>query len=285
LKIAKNATLQDAGRIGFRHFGVPDAGPFDWFSAEASNIAVGNESGTAVLELHAPGAEFETTESCRIALYGALTDIRINEDLVLGFHRHFQLKMGCRVEISRFRKGARLYLALEGGFEAQKTLGSVCGTVVEPGDVFQSASRAPFSEPRFPFLNWDFDTPIQLPIIPSGVTAFDFGAIDNLVVSHLSDRSGIRLEGNIPRHSLRPISQPICAGAVQWTPSGELIVIGPDGPTIGGYPWIGTIPKFALFRLAQATMKDPVVLRSTSWEEAYSDHLKIKPGWTFRYAP
>ncbi len=267
LKIAKNATLQDRGRFGFRHYGVPEAGPFDQHSAEASNFALGNDSCSSVLELHAPGAEFEAVSSCWIAVFGALTDVRIDGNLIPENQNVFQLEGGSRIEISSFRKGARLYLAMEGGFEASKMLGSVCGTHVEPGDVFQSASKIAIVEPELPNLIWDFETPFRIPIVPNGFSDFDFDIVENLVVSHHSDRRGIRLFGNVPTHNGRQNSQPICAGAVQWTPSGELIVIGPDGPTIGGYPLIGTVPSFALSRLGQAVMNDPVHLYPISWEK------------------
>lgn len=61
------------------------------------------------------------------------------------------------------------------------------------------------------------------------------------IVERSSDRRGIRLSGAPLTDPVDRISEPVTAGTIQQTPSGELILIGPDGPVIGGYPNIGTI--------------------------------------------
>lgn len=61
------------------------------------------------------------------------------------------------------------------------------------------------------------------------------------IVERSSDRRGIRLSGAPLTDPVDRISEPVTVGTIQQTPSGELILIGPDGPVIGGYPNIGTI--------------------------------------------
>jgi allophanate hydrolase subunit 2 len=72
-------------------------------------------------------------------------------------------------------------------------------------------------------------------------------------VSGRSDRRGVRLESAVPAPGaageLR--SQGVLPGAVQWLPSGGLIVLGVDAPVTGGYPWIAQVIEADLGRLAQ----------------------------------
>jgi len=79
-----------------------------------------------------------------------------------------------------------------------------------------------------------------------------------LTVSLRSNRTGVRLEGFHKTHSLELPSEPSCVGAVQHTPSGELILIGPDGPTIGGYPVVGVVCSDDLDRIGQLKPGQPV---------------------------
>ena len=62
-----------------------------------------------------------------------------------------------------------------------------------------------------------------------------------VVVSPVSSRAGMRLTGLSPTVREERPSEPCCVGAIQQTPGGELIIIGPDGPTIGGYSRLGTV--------------------------------------------
>jgi allophanate hydrolase subunit 2 len=80
-------------------------------------------------------------------------------------------------------------------------------------------------------------------------------------VSPRSDRVGVRLVGGSIRHELELPSRPATIGTVQVTPSGELIVFGPDGPTIGGYPQAATLVSASLPDVARLRPGDRVRLR------------------------
>lgn len=81
------------------------------------------------------------------------------------------------------------------------------------------------------------------------LTSREFG------VGPLADRMGLRLGPDVRPHQISIASEPTTVGAVQWTPSGELIVLGPDGPTLGGYPKPAVLARADLTRLGQLGLR------------------------------
>jgi allophanate hydrolase subunit 2 len=94
-----------------------------------------------------------------------------------------------------------------------------------------------------------------------------------LTVHPYSDRRGVRLSGDVPTHELRLPSEPQCVGSIQWTPSGELIILGPDGPTIGGYPQIGFVIEADISRVGQLKPGSTAHLRWVTPEQAEEERL------------
>ena len=77
-------------------------------------------------------------------------------------------------------------------------------------------------------------------------------------VSVHSNRVGLRLTETTESHAMELTSEPACVGTIQRTPSGEIFIIGPDGPTIGGYPKIGYVVDADLDRLGQLKAGSPI---------------------------
>jgi hypothetical protein len=97
--------------------------------------------------------------------------------------------------------------------------------------------------------------PEWLPKVPREICylpneARNLGTLE-LSVDLRMDRKGIQLNGDLPRHQLELPSAPTTPGSLQWTPSGSVFLLGPDGPTIGGYPPIGTVPEMEFSKVAQ----------------------------------
>lgn len=72
-----------------------------------------------------------------------------------------------------------------------------------------------------------------------------------LRVAPQSDRTGIRMTPRLSPHSIELPSEPACFGAVQLTPGGEVLIVGPDGPTLGGYPKPAVVIDADLDRLSR----------------------------------
>ena len=112
----------------------------------------------------------------------------------------------------------------------------------KPGDLIEIRANVGYVSVNSNFLSAArFVDPVPDNLTTIRYLPFGDEPIEELVeVSPRSNRMGIRLLGGTP-NSLELPSEPTCPGAIQQTPSGEYIVIGPDGPTIGGYPRIGVV--------------------------------------------
>ncbi len=92
---------------------------------------------------------------------------------------------------------------------------------------------------------------------------FDLGYLGRpFTVSRTSNRVGVRLEESIGAHSLELPSEPQCVGVVQIANDGVPIIIGPDGPTIGGYPKIAVVVSSDIGRVGQLRPGMPTRLSS-----------------------
>lgn len=269
-RIAPGASLQDSGRPGYRHFGVPLSGVFDRRSAIIANLSVGNADFDPVVELMQGVTEFEVLEPTSVGLYGAQASVKLIRERPHASGGLFALLPGDRLLIDGFASGARLYLALPGGIRGPKSLGSVSGHAIGAGDVLTAqrpgTTRKRLGQGQPSFANTQTLEAIAGPHLTSELA--EITGSQSLIVHPHSDRRGIRLNGSMPTHQIRLASEPQCIGSIQWTPSGELILIGPDGPTIGGYPQIGFVIEADISRMGQLRPGMEVALRWVTPEQA-----------------
>lgn len=269
LKIGPGATLQDAGRCGYRHFGVPASGPFDSRSALLANALLGNSREVAVLEMPAANSEFEAESATAYAVFGPADRVRTIRAEPHRYGDQHCLLPGDRIVFDSFGGGCRMYLALPGGIVANEVLESVSGQPVAEGSVLEA--KAPGSPARRSGLDrFKFHAEQTLLARPGPYFQAACGDLREfeMTVDHRIDRRGVRLKGAIPTHDIRITSEPVAVGSIQWTPSGEWIVIGPDGPTLGGYPKIGYLMQRSIDACAQLRPGDRVTVRFISEDEA-----------------
>ena len=123
-----STTVQDAGRPGYREWGVPVGGAFDRGSAELANALLGNPPGCAVLEFTLVGGTYQADCSMPLALAGAPMEARIlgpnSTERLLQLPSSFSLQEGERLSLGRNLAGARTYLAVKGGWQTKVQLGS-----------------------------------------------------------------------------------------------------------------------------------------------------------------
>src|SRR4051794_8657928 len=112
-------TVQDAGRVGYREWGVPVGGAFDRRSADLANALAGNGPDSAVLELTLRGGTFESLGSLGIALAGAAMEASIvgtdRRPRSLTIPGSTTIHAGERLVLGRTLDRARTYLAVRGG--------------------------------------------------------------------------------------------------------------------------------------------------------------------------
>ena len=117
-------TIQDLGRAGYQHLGVPVSGALDPVSLQAANLLVGNPPGTAALEVAYLGPTLAVeADDVRVAVVGASAAIDILPDAAASEGRRvdgmqsIRLRRGEALRIGALTGGTVLYLAVEGGFD------------------------------------------------------------------------------------------------------------------------------------------------------------------------
>ena len=270
-------TVQDHGRPGHRHQGVPVSGWLDGPLAEAANTLVGNLGGEAVLELRGAGTVLcVQIGPVRVALSGAITAQHQRADgtrAALPAWHSATLQTGDELRLGPATSGCA-YLAVAGGLQLPTHLGSrssyaraglpdLQGRPLQPGDHLPcSLSRPPSpQEWRLPTA-WTWpDDPIRVLLGPQD-DHFKPEAIATLLSTEWQatteqDRMGIRLQGP-PLAQARPLAADIASdgvtpGAIQVPANGLPIVLLADAQTVGGYPKIATVIRADLPRLAHLT--------------------------------
>ena len=118
-----STTVQDLGRPGYYHLGIPISGGMDRFALRAANMLVGNDEGAAVLEAVFLGPELEFTAAATVAVTGGDLPPRLNGDERSGWEA-FPVKAGDRLTFGYLKSGARAYIAVSGGIDVPVKLGS-----------------------------------------------------------------------------------------------------------------------------------------------------------------
>jgi antagonist of KipI len=250
----------------------------DRFAHTAANLVVGNEPGFATLECTFSGPHLVAEHSCLIAITGADFAPRINGDTAPMWTSLF-LSAGDRLTFVGRRSGARMYIALAGGIEADRWLGSLStnvmaarggkqGRPLKSGDVIAIAgeARKPAVSGRrvAEKLRPDYDDHTLHVIagphvkrLNSDSRALLFGALYRL--SRDADRMGYRLEGpRLVTSGDELLSFGLVAGAVQVPRGGEPILLMADHQTAGGYPVVATVVSASMPIAAQLLPGDVV---------------------------
>ncbi|MDQ2940824.1 MAG: 5-oxoprolinase subunit PxpB [Chloroflexota bacterium] len=261
--------VQDAtGRPGWRRYGVQAAGAADRSAALLANRLAGNPDSAAVLEVTLLGPSLRLSAPVHVGLAGA--DLGATLDgraLPPGGSASGRL-----ISFGERRSGARAYLAIAGGIEVERVLGSpstdmrsgfggLGGRALRAGDrldigTASGASRAAAGRPA--------TGPIR--VLPGPhLDRFAPGMLDRLcettwTVAPEADRMGYRLDGPAVEHvgtaEVPSVGLPL--GAVQVPPGGRPIIMLVDRPVTGGYPVIGCVPAADVCRVAQLLPGDPL---------------------------
>lgn len=283
-------TLQDLGRFGLGRFGVPQSGAMDALAFRAANRLVGNEDNAPALELTAVGPEIEFRGQASFALSGAnLTPVLNDRPLTL-WHSHVA-KSGEVLRFGARRQGSRCYLAVAGGFRAQKVMASVStdmdsrlggldGGPIRAGVELEVGPQTDQPQRRArPDLPRQYANPFEIRFIADEESGFSRAAMEKFQnsryqVSRQSDRMGYRLHGPSVSDNVTGdmISGAIPPGTVQILPGGEPILLMADGQGVGGggYPRIGYVIRADLPKAGQLWVGNSVRFCETTLEAARS---------------
>lgn len=266
------ATIQDLGRPGFAHLGVPRSGAADRGSLMLANRLVGNDEAVPTIEATMGGLRLRADSATVIAVTGAHASVVVDGTPV-GRNAAVTVAAGMDVVVGTPDWGCRNYVAVRGGFDVDAVLGScatdtLSGLGPEPladGDVLAIAESAR-EWPTVTLAPPDNRRPdvVTLDARP-GPRRDHLTAPDDLFrgeweVTPASNRIGVRLRraqgSDLPVLSHRGDvgqlrSEGVAHGSVQIPPAGEPIVFLADHPVTGGYPVSAVLTAVAVDRAGQ----------------------------------
>ena len=300
-------TVQDAGRGGMRHLGVPLSGAADRVSLALSNAALGNPWGTPALECTLGGLVLEFTGATAIALGGADMTATIN-DKALPLYQSISIRPGDRLKLGQAHVGMRCYIAIAGGVASRDFLGSVSthlparlggidGRALSEGDEINSADHPLGQAVDIPtYLKTNMSHDWFLRALP-GPEYGDFSDdaqrcffSQNFVTDRRADRMGIRLtDKTVVAPQTAPMkSSAVFPGTVQCPPDGAPFLLLSDAQTLGGYPRIAQLIDADLPLAGQIRPGDRVWFLETKPETAHQITIQrttylagIMPGFQF----
>lgn len=287
-------TVQDLpGRVGYWQIGVPPSGPFDRVSFAEANAAVGNPEGAAGLEVTLTGPTLRFSHPALIAVTGAPAAVTLDGESV-PLWEPVHVPGGATLAIGPATgPGLRSYLAIRGGLDVPQYLGSastftlggfgghggralLAGDVLRPGPVIGDAIDAPSGRAtpagRRPALTdaW------TIGVTEGPHAAPEFFTRDDLDVFYRTDyevhlnsaRTGVRLIGPKPRwaradggeaglHPSNIHDTPYAVGAIDFT-GDTPIILGPDGPSLGGFVCPAVVAGGELWKVGQLRPGDRV---------------------------
>lgn len=293
-------TIQDLGRPGYYHLGIPMGGAMDRLALRAANRLVGNEEGAAGLEAVFMGPELEFTENARVAVCGADLPPKIDGERRESWTT-LEIRKGQVLSFDFLEAGARAYIAIGGGIDTPVMLGSrstyaigalggIDGRAIQAGDTLplgtagssvKAGTEVPGDLRRLP------SNPAELRVLPglywhriTEAAQQGFFA-DTWKVANEADRMGYRFQGGSALEFVER-EPPFGAGAdpsnitdacypygsVQVPSGTEPIVLHRDAVSGGGYFMIGTVISADMDLIGQLQPNTPTRFVAVDMEAA-----------------
>ncbi|GAA0474318.1 allophanate hydrolase [Paractinoplanes deccanensis] len=242
-------TVQDLGRPGYAHLGVPRSGALDVPALRRANALVGNPPDAAGLETTLMGCALRFSAAARVAVTGAEAVVKLDKVPVDGV---IDVPAGSVLDVGRAIKGVRSYIAVAGGIDVEPVLGSRSTDTLSglgPAKLTDGATL-PVGSARGASLDEGSpaDYPEELELGVRLGPRDDWFAQRELFVtpyriSPMSNRIGCRLAGSaLTRTRIGELpSEGVLLGAVQVPADGQPLIFLADHPTTGGYPVIGVV--------------------------------------------
>jgi urea carboxylase len=292
-------TIQDyPGRIGYWEIGVPPSGPFDCYSFRLGNRLLGNPEGAPGLEITLKGPVLSFNQATQIVLTGAALAATLDNEPV-DFWQVIDVPAGATLTLGATTgDGTRAYVLFRGGLDCPEYLtscstftlgqfGGHCGRALRAGDVLALTQAEPvvttaLSHEMRPVIGKTWK--LHVTYGPHGAPDYFTGEdIDTFFASewevhYNSSRTGVRLIGPKPQwarsdggeagmHPSNIHDNAYAVGTVDFT--GDMpVILGPDGPSLGGFVCPVTVVSANLWKLGQLKAGDKVRFVPVSQDQA-----------------
>jgi len=270
------STIQDLGRPGLAHLGIPRSGAADRRSLRLANRLVGNPDSAPAIEATLVGPRLRVWEAATLALTGADVPARRlgagRAESELAMNVPVCAEAGDELAIGTARSALRTYIAVRGGLDVPRVLGSAstdlltglgprplrAGDRLAVGPAPQTPGPVDFA-PDLHLTAANAGGGVRLGVVlgprtdrfsPESVQTF---LLSEFEVTPSSNRVGIRLRGPalVPAHEQELPSEGLVPGAIQVPPDGQPIILLADHPTTGGYPVIAVVRSDQLPAIGQ----------------------------------
>ena len=294
------STIQDyPGRVGYWNVGVPPSGPMDQLAFRIANKLVGNEEGVAGLEITLIGPKLKFNTNAVIAVTGPSVDVLLDGEPIAMWQSHL-IKAGSVLTIGNIKDfGCRAYLGVSGGFDVPDYLGSKStftlgqfgghgGRAIRVGDVLHvfKLETQPIAKSLLPEFQPTYKHHWEIGVLygPHGAPDFFTKADIEMFFStdwevhYNSNTTGIRLIGPKPQwarkdggeaglHPSNIHDNAYAIGTVDFT--GDMpVILGPDGPSLGGFVCPATIVQAELWKIGQLKAGDKIRFKRLTQVEA-----------------
>jgi antagonist of KipI len=276
IKAGLLTTIQDLGRMGHQHVGIPVGGSMDKASAKLANELVGNALESPLLEITLLGPSIRFEGKGQIAITGAQLSPEVN-GTALAQNQTININEGDVLNFGRPTLGCRAYLAVRGDWQVKTWLSSASAATskgeiatpqswVKKGDIIEvfSVDSINIIQASHPSHLDNLKKPIKVLMGPefhlfsNHFVGLFFSKV--FTISADSNRMGYRLTENIEGYEALSeiISSGVIPGTIQITNSGQPILLMADAQTTGGYPRFLNVGTNELDRLAQMKPGDEV---------------------------
>lgn len=266
LKEGVYASLQDEGRIGYRAFGMPIAGPMDTNAFRLGNTIIGNSSNSAAIELFLGGLSLEVLSTHTITIGGA--DLRAEIDgQKAPLWKSITVYEGQILSFIHPLQGSIAYIFALGGFETPSIMGSRSaypkaeigctlkkGTVLSVPDVVLPKHQRGLVATEIP----TYEQEVEVAVWKSPHDAlFQEESIQTFFHSEFTykggDRMGYYFNGPELHFNEKSdiLSEATQFGTIQVPSNGQPVILMADAQTVGGYATIGKVTDADLWKIAQ----------------------------------
>jgi len=278
-------TIQDLGRNGYSHYGISSSGAADDLSFRLGNLIIGNKENLAAIEMTLIGGDFKFDIDTNISLTGSKFDAKIDGES-LHFYKNTPIQSGQVLSIGQSLQGSRCYLAVRGGIDIKNVLsaktthltskmGGLNGRSLKKDDILKIGYNQKSLNPII--VNKLLDINIYKLLIIKGlqsdyISKFTWQNFlsQKYIVSSLSNRMGIRLEGSSLKldNENEIITEGVPVGAIQLPSNGCPIISFVEHQTTGGYPKIANVISSELHKVGQLKPGDKFRFELVSLEKA-----------------
>ena len=285
-------TIQDMGRKGWSHMGLPESGAADKFSLKLANLLINKNLNSPVLECTLTGPVLKFLKSFFLVITGADMKPKIN-DIDIKMNTVIRAKTNDVLSLSNCSIGCRSYIAFSENLVTERFLGSAStylpaklggieGLPLQVGCIIStdsadfditSSENIDLNTINFFTIEWEL----------RGIEGPEFNFLSDeskkdifsspFIVSNDSSRMGNRLEGTRIEliNNDHMISSPMSMGTVQCPKGGLPIILGCDSQTLGGYPRILQIAEIDLPLIGQLRPSDKVLFKKISIDKARNE--------------